>query len=165
MGGKRISCPKSRTREAGARVVVKLSVMTRRVRRRVADGPRPETNFAVRSLIHRRELLASCLRRLAADMSRIAQTSGGGPSFNKLGSRRLQSRGPTFDQWWRRRRRRRRWLAGCCRSGCSQHNGWVSSQADFIVSRRLLAVLRGRPRTLVPVRQYLHRITTYCTTE
>eukprot|EP01049_Picozoa_sp_SAG25_P000442 SAG25_NODE_16_length_24288_cov_31.926950_13_plen_179_part_00 len=38
-------------------------------------------------------------------------------------------------------------------------DGWVSSQAGCSLSRRLLAVLRGRPRILVPVRQY--RISTY----
>jgi hypothetical protein len=67
------------------------------MRRRVLDGLRIETNFVVRSLNNQRELLAGCLRRFAADMSRTTQASGGGPSFNKLGSRRCQSRRPAFD--------------------------------------------------------------------
>ena len=50
------------------------------------------------------------------------------------------------------------WLAAAARTAGSA-NGWVSSQADFIVSRRLQAVLHGRLRTLVPVRQY--KISTY----
>ena len=49
------------------------------------------------------------------------------------------------------------WLAAAARSAGSAA-GWVSSQADFIVGRRLLAVPFGRPRTLVPVRQNSYRI-------
>jgi hypothetical protein len=51
------------------------------------------------------------------------------------------------------------WLAAAAVTAGSA-SGWVSSQADFIFSRRLLAVLRGRPRILVSVRQYSYRIRT-----
>jgi hypothetical protein len=43
--GKEFLCPKSRTREAGGRVVVKLSMRMRRMRRKVLDGLRTEVNF------------------------------------------------------------------------------------------------------------------------
>ena len=49
------------------------------------------------------------------------------------------------------------WLAAAARSADSAA-GWVSSQADFLVGRRLLAVPYGRPRILVPVRQNSYRI-------
>ena len=49
------------------------------------------------------------------------------------------------------------WLAAAAGSAGSAA-GWVSSQADFIVGRRLLAVTYGRPRILVPVRQNSYRI-------
>ena len=49
------------------------------------------------------------------------------------------------------------WLAAAARSAGSAA-GWVSSQADFLVGRRLLAVPYGRPRILVPVRQNSYRI-------
>jgi hypothetical protein len=52
------------------------------------------------------------------------------------------------------------WLAAAAVTASSAY-GWVSSQADFIFSRRLLAVLRGRLRILVLVRQYSYRICTY----
>eukprot|EP01047_Picozoa_sp_COSAG01_P098488 COSAG01_NODE_28670_length_655_cov_38.739209_1_plen_77_part_01 len=50
------------------------------------------------------------------------------------------------------------WLAAAARSAGSAA-GWVSSQVDFM--EILLAVLHGRPRILVPVRQYSYRIRTY----
>ena len=49
------------------------------------------------------------------------------------------------------------WLAAAARSAGSAA-GWVSSQADFLVGCRLLAVPYGRPRILVPVRQNSYRI-------
>ena len=49
------------------------------------------------------------------------------------------------------------WLAAAARSAGSAA-GWVSSQADFLVGRRLPAVPYGRPRILVPVRQNSYRI-------
>ena len=49
------------------------------------------------------------------------------------------------------------WLAAAARSAGSAA-GWVSSQADFIVGRRLLAVPYGRPRILVLVWQNSYRI-------
>jgi hypothetical protein len=76
---------------------VKLSMRLRRMRRRVLVGLSPKPNFVVRSLANRGVLLASCLRRFAVYMGRIALASGGGPSFNKLGPRGCQSWRPTFD--------------------------------------------------------------------
>jgi hypothetical protein len=43
--GKELLCPKSRTREAGGRVVEKLSKRLRRMRRRVLDGSSPEVKL------------------------------------------------------------------------------------------------------------------------
>ena len=52
------------------------------------------------------------------------------------------------------------WLVAAAVTAVSA-DGWVSSHADFIESCRLLAVPRGRPRTLLTVQQYSHRISTY----
>ena len=121
-------CPKSRTREAGGRVVGKLSMRLRWMRRRVLDGSRPEVKLCGSSLAKRGELLASCLRRFAADMRRIALASGGEPALTswaregaKVGGQHLT--GDDGDG----AASCLRWLAGCCSKICRQRC-WMGEQ-------------------------------------
>ena len=87
------------------------------------------------SLAKRGELLASCLRRFAADMRRIALASGGEPALTnwaregaKVGGQHLtgdDGDGAAASAGW---------LAAAARSAGSAA-GWVGSQADSIAFR------------------------------
>ena len=133
----------------------------RRVRRRVLDGPRSEANFVVYVFpteeSYWRAVCGALLpiysaqpRRAEADpaltnWAREGAKAGGQHLTGEDGGGAAAAAG---------------WLVAAAVTAVSA-DGWMSSHADFVESCRLLAVPRGRPRTLLTVQQYSHRISTH----